>query len=78
VLQPASRDRVTAFVNSLRYFGIGSSWGGYESLVTAPQPEKIRTATRWHPGGPLIRLHIGLDDPDDLIEDLEQAFHHLR
>lgn len=78
VLKPVSRDRVTAFVNSLRYFGIGSSWGGYESLVTAPQPEKIRTATRWNPGGPLIRLHIGLDDPEDLIEDLAQALQRLR
>ncbi len=73
ILRPADRTRVAAFVNSLKLFGIGSSWGGYESLVTAPQPEKVRTATHWNPGGPTIRFHIGLEDPADLIADLEQA-----
>ena len=69
---------VAAFVNALKLFGIGSSWGGYESLVTAPHPEKVRTATKWNPGGPTIRLHIGLEDPADLIADLQQALPHLR
>ena len=78
VLQPAERAKVTAFVNALKLFGIGSSWGGYESLVTAPNPEKVRTATKWNPGGPTIRLHIGLEDPADLIADLEQALPNLR
>ena len=78
VLQPAERAKVTAFVNALKLFGIGSSWGGYESLVTAPHPEKVRTATKWNPGGPTIRLHIGLEDPADLIADLEQALPNLR
>lgn len=73
ILRPLDRTRVAAFVNSLKLFGIGSSWGGYESLVTAPQPEKVRTATHWNPGGPTIRFHIGLEDPADLIADLEQA-----
>jgi len=77
VLHPADRPGVAAFVNALKLFGIGSSWGGYESLVTAPHPEKIRTATTWNAGGPLIRLHIGLEDPADLIADLEQALLHL-
>lgn len=77
ILRPADRTRVAAFVNSLQLFGIGSSWGGYESLVTAPQPEKVRSATHWNPGGPTIRFHIGLEDPADLIADLEQALTRL-
>ncbi|MBX3664066.1 MAG: cystathionine beta-lyase [Burkholderiales bacterium] len=77
VLKPAPRARVAALVDALKLFGIGSSWGGYESLVTAPQPEKVRSATRWNPGGPTIRLHIGLEDPADLIADLEQALARL-
>jgi cysteine-S-conjugate beta-lyase len=77
VLQAAPRDKVAAFVNALKLFGIGSSWGGYESLVTAPHPEKVRSATQWKPGGPTIRLHIGLEDPADLIADLEQALARL-
>lgn len=78
VLRPATREQVKAVVNALQLFGIGSSWGGYESLVTAPQPEKVRSATQWNPGGPVIRLHIGLEDPADLIADLEQALLRLR
>jgi len=78
VLHAAPREKVTAFVNALKLFGIGSSWGGYESLITAPHPEKVRSATQWEPGGPTVRLHIGLEDPADLITDLEQALARLR
>ncbi len=77
VLHAVPQAKVAAFVNALQLFGIGSSWGGYESLVTAPQPEKVRTATEWNPGGPVIRLHIGLEDPADLIADLAQALDRL-
>ena len=77
VLQPYSRAQVTTLVNGLALFGIGSSWGGYESLITAPNPETIRTAKPWQPGGPILRLHIGLEDPSDLIADLEQALSNL-
>lgn len=77
LLRPATREQVKAVVNALQLFGIGSSWGGYESLVTAPQPEKVRSATQWNPGGPVIRLHIGLEDPADLIADLAQALARL-
>lgn len=78
VLHAVPRAKVAAFVNALQLFGIGSSWGGYESLVTAPQPEKVRSATRWNPADPVIRLHIGLEDPADLIADLAQALTRLR
>jgi cystathionine beta-lyase len=62
------------FIDALALFGIGYSWGGYESLVLPVDPKPIRTATSWQGQGPLVRLHIGLEDPDDLIEDLAQAF----
>jgi len=65
----AARDRL---VDSLQLFGIGYSWGGYESLALPADP--VRTATRPAFEGPLIRLHIGLENPDDLIEDLAAAF----
>lgn len=74
VLNPISEQAVNAFVDALQLFGIGSSWGGYESLVVVADIENYRTATKWNPGGPTIRLHIGLEDPDDLIADLDQAF----
>ncbi len=78
VLKPVSEKALAAFVDALKLFGIGSSWGGYESLVTVARIDKYRTATHWDPGGPTVRLHIGLEDPDDLIADLEQAFRALR
>lgn len=65
----AARDRL---VDSLALFGIGYSWGGYESLALPADP--VRTATRPAFEGPLIRFHIGLENPDDLIEDLAAAF----
>lgn len=58
------------FIEALELFGIGYSWGGYESLAVPVDPERLRTATRWQAEGPLVRLQIGLEDPDDLIEDL--------
>lgn len=74
VLNPASDKAVTTFVDTLELFGIGSSWGGYESLIQVARPGKVRSATTWNPGGPTIRVHIGLEDPDDLIADLDAAF----
>ena len=63
----------TRFIERLELFGLGYSWGGYESLVVPVDPASIRTATSWRADGPLVRLHIGLEDPDDLIEDLARA-----
>ena len=76
VLKPATDARVKAMANSLHYFGHGASWGGFESLVTFPKPERLRTAKPWN-GGPVLRLHVGLEDPEDLIADLEQGFAEL-
>jgi cystathionine beta-lyase len=58
-------------IDSLELFGIGYSWGGYESLALPSDP--VRTATRPEYKGPAVRLHIGLEDPDDLIADLAAA-----
>ena len=74
VMQPAHSKQVPAFVNALELFGIGSSWGGYESLAVLAHADRYRSATKWNPGGETIRLHIGLEDPDDLIADLERGF----
>jgi cystathionine beta-lyase len=68
---------VTAFIEGLELFGIGASWGGYESLAIPFDVSKFRTATKWNPGGPCVRLHVGLEDPDDLIADLEAGLKRL-
>ena len=74
VLAGASAQQAAALVNALELFGIGSSWGGYESLAIVAHAERYRSATKWNPGGETLRLHIGLEDPDDLIADLERGF----
>jgi cystathionine beta-lyase len=78
ILKPAPKAAVYAMIDALDLFGIGASWGGFESLIQFVRPERTRTATRWAPEGPCLRLHIGLEDPDDLIEDLERGLDALR
>ena len=72
-LKPCSRTQLAAMLDHYEYFGLGYSWGGFESLVA---PANIGNARSLHPwrGGPLIRYHIGLEDTDDLIRDLEAGF----
>jgi len=70
VMKPAAESAVAAMLDDLELFGIGASWGGYESLAIPTHPGPLRTATTWSHEGPSIRLHIGLEDPDDLIADL--------
>jgi cystathionine beta-lyase len=74
VLKPTSEKSVLAFMNALALFGMGFSWGGFESLVILFDCSEYRTATKWAPGGPTLRFHIGLEDPDDLLADLECGF----
>lgn len=69
---------VDAFIDSLQLFGLGASWGGYESLVTAANMQRARSVTDWSVRGPVVRLHIGLEDPADLIADLKQGFAALQ
>lgn len=71
-LKGADKSTRGRFIDALSLFGIGYSWGGYESLVVPADPK--RTAQRWQGDGPLVRLSIGLEDPDDLIADLTRGF----
>jgi cystathionine beta-lyase len=70
VLQGGDESARAALIDGLAHFGIGYSWGGYESLALPVDPNKHRSATRWEAEGPVVRLQIGLEDPDDLIADL--------
>jgi cysteine-S-conjugate beta-lyase len=74
VLKPMPQAAANAFLNALTLFGMGASWGGYESLAIPFDVTPARTATRWTPGGPAIRFHIGLEDVSDLIADIERGF----
>ncbi|WP_373769650.1 cystathionine beta-lyase [Delftia acidovorans] len=62
------------FVDSLQQFAQGASWGGYESLALVAQPERLREHSVWTGTAPVVRLHVGLEDPLDLIADLERGF----
>jgi cystathionine beta-lyase len=68
-----SAPKVEQMVDSLRYFKIGASWGGPVSLALLLDPRPLRTATRWEEAGQLIRFNIGLEDPQDLIADLQSG-----
>jgi cystathionine beta-lyase len=74
VFKPVAQTAVNAFLNELTLFGIGASWGGFESLAIPFDCAPIRTATKWAPGGPTVRIHIGLEEIDDLIGDLQRGF----
>ncbi len=78
ILQPASETQLAAFFDGLELFGMGSSWGGYESLLIPADPGSNRTATEWNPPGPLLRLHIGLENPADLMADIEAGFKRMQ
>lgn len=71
VLRGGDEAARAALIDGLAHFGIGYSWGGYESLAIPIDPERIRTVTKWQAEGPAVRLQIGLEDPDDLIADLD-------
>ncbi len=75
ILKEGNQRAVTAFVENMKHFKMGFSWGGYESLILGVFGiDKLRSATQWDSSKPLIRLHIGLENVDDLIADLEAAF----
>ncbi|MEX3856667.1 PLP-dependent aspartate aminotransferase family protein [Paraburkholderia sp. BR10923] len=76
-LRQASREQASAFVDALRLFGIGASWGGYESLALVAPQSRLREHSYWRGSEPVVRLHVGLEDPVDLIGDLRQAFRHV-
>ena len=75
-MRRCSEATYAAFIESLQLFGLGASWGGFESLVLPAHPNSQRLAPP-SDDGRLVRLHIGLEDPDDLIADLGQALGRL-
>ena len=76
VLKPCPEKAADAFLDRLGLFGMGYSWGGFESLAVPFKPH--RTATTWTAPGPCIRFHIGLESPDDLKADLAEGFGALK
>jgi cystathionine beta-lyase len=74
VLKPAPQKAVDALLDTVKLFGMGYSWGGFESLIIPFDCSDYRTATKWTPGGPTLRLHIGLEHVDDLKADFERGF----
>ena len=78
ILQPSTKTAVAAMLDHMELFGMGYSWGGYESLLIPTRPETHRTATRWSDDGVPMRIHVGLEDPGDLIRDLEAGFARLK
>ena len=78
VLKPAPQTAVDTMLNTLKLFGMGFSWGGFESLAIPFDCDGYRTATKWAPGGPTLRLHIGLESTDDLKADLDRGFAALK
>ncbi len=74
VLNPAPEKAVAAMLDNLELFGMGYSWGGYESLAIPTYPNKIRETRDWDPDYPCLRIHAGIEDPEDLISDLRKGF----
>ena len=78
VIKPVRRTALAAMLDHLELFGMGYSWGGFESLVIPFNCAAYRTATKWAPGGHALRFHIGLEDVEDLKRDLDEGFKRLR
>lgn len=74
ILEPVEHNALKQFFNTLEHFGMGYSWGGFESLCLPVAPDKFRTVSRQEKQGPVLRFHAGLESPDDLQMDLERAF----
>lgn len=77
VLNPVSDKAVAAMLDGFELFGMGYSWGGFESLAIPTYPHKVRETSDWDPDYPCIRFHAGLEHADDLITDLEAGFKRL-
>jgi cystathionine beta-lyase len=77
VLKPVSHKALAAMLDELKLFGMGYSWGGFESLIIPFDPSEYRTATEWKAAGPALRIHAGLEDVEDLKADLAAGFARL-
>lgn len=76
LFKSGDNNRLNRFIDGLKMFGLGVSWGGFESLALPVDPAALRTATPWTETGQLVRLSIGNEDPGDLIADLRQSMRH--
>ncbi len=77
VLKPVAHETFAAFIDGLELYGIGASWGGFESLAMPFNPAEVRNATKWPHAGPAFRIHAGLEHVDDLIADLAAGLKRL-
>ncbi len=77
LLHPVHQKQLAAMLDDLELFGMGWSWGGYESLLVPVNPAAVRTAVPWQEDGQLLRIHAGLEHADDLIAELDAAFKRL-
>jgi cystathionine beta-lyase len=78
VIRETDRAVLARMFDGFTLFGMGSSWGGFESLMVPSNPSVYRTATQWSPGGQTIRIHVGLEDPADLIDEIQAGFARLK
>ena len=74
ILNPVPKAALAALLDNTKLFGMGYSWGGFESLLIPFDPSEYRSATKWEAEGPALRMHVGLESTDDLIADLEIGF----
>ena len=77
-LKGCSDTAFAAFLDHMDIFKLGYSWGGYESLMVPTYPSTLRSSTRWDAPGPSVRIHVGLENMDDLLADLERGFARMR
>lgn len=77
VLNECPRSAVAAMLDDMQLFGMGASWGGFESLLIPSTPGGLRSATSWRAEGPLLRIHVGLENTTDLIADLAAGLDRL-
>lgn len=78
ILKPVDERKIAAMFDGMELFGMGYSWGGYESLMVPVKAHFTRAVLKWDEKKPLIRIHVGLEDVDDLIADLEAGFKRLK
>lgn len=78
ILKRGRYEDLDPMVDHMDLFRIGFSWGGFESLILPSDPARVRSATGWDAPGPLLRLHVGLEDPADLIGDLERGLERFK
>jgi cystathionine beta-lyase len=77
VLRESDTNKIAAMMDHMELHGMGSSWGGYESLLIPSWPERSRTASEWETEGQCMRIHVGLEDTDDLIADLAAGLERM-